>query len=618
MRQSIKILTLFLGFSIISFSQNMSFENQIRLAKSYEQTQNYDDAEKIYRDLLIQKPQAFNVYKGLLSVLLKTKKYDDAVSLINGQIAKNRQNIDLYGDLGSVYYIKGEENKAFETWNDGINIKPENPFSYRIIANYLIENRLIEKAIEILQKGNSKSADDHTIFSYDVANLYSLTMKFKEAAEEYCKIIKAKPKQINLIKNRILGYINSANAEKPTLEAVENFYENEKNVEYLKMLVDLYLRTNNFEKGLEAAKIVEEKTSKNGSYIFHFAQKISILGEHLISAKAYKVVIDEYPNSALLSQAEIGYPREIEYHLKKKFSKTEIWKKYGNPTYDKSEFYKLIEAYTHLAGKYTNDNVGIEAKYRIGIIFQEFLDNYSKADSIFMQIVQKNKFTEFEPKAEYHLAEINLHNNDLKTAENLLQKVINSRLSKTELLDNAKYLFAKTKMWEGNFTEAISQFNEVKKNTSDENTNDALQYLLVLNTFKKDSLNLFSFINADYLIEREKYKQAAKEFKKLADNKNLFILKDFAAVNYAELLLSLNNYKEAVIFLEEISNCDENNIYKDRFLYLLGASYFYGLNEADRASKTLAKIFEEFPNSIYSGKARAIISEIKTKEKENI
>ena len=336
MGRIIEILILLLGFSIISFSQNMSFENQMRLAKSYEQTQNYDDAEKIYRDLLIQNPQAYNVYKGLLSVLLKTKKYDDAITLINDQILKNRQNIDLYGDLGSVYYIKGEEKKAFESWDDGINIKPENPFSYRIIANFLIENRLIEKAIEFLQKGNSKSDDDPTIFSYDVANLYSLTMKFKEAAEEYCKIIKAKPKQINLVKNRILGYINSANAEKPTLEVVENFYENEKNVEYLKMLVDLYLRTNNFEKGLEAAKKVEEKTSKNGSYIFHFAQKISILGEHLISANAYKVVIDEFPNSALLSQAEIGYPREIEYHLKKKFSKTEYWKKYGNPTYDKS------------------------------------------------------------------------------------------------------------------------------------------------------------------------------------------------------------------------------------------------------------------------------------------
>ncbi len=618
MSRIIKILTLFLGFSIISFSQNISFENQMRLAKSYEQTQNYDDAEKIYRDLLSQRPQEYNVYKGLLNVLLKTKKYNDAISLINRQISINSQNIDLYGDLGSVYYMSGDENKAFNAWNKGININPDNPFSYRIIANYLIENRLIEKTIEILQKGNSKSVNDPTIFSYDIANLYSLTMKFKKAAEEYCKIIKAKPKQINLVKNRIMAYINSANAEKPTLEVIENFYEDEKNVKYLEMLVDLYLRTNNFQKGLDAAKKVEEETSKNGAYLFNYAKKVSLLGEHLISSDAYKTIIDEYPNSALFSQAEIGYTREIEFNLKKMFSKTENWKKYGNPNYDKSKFVNVLEAYNNLVKKYPDENVGIEAEYRIGIIYQEFLNNYRKADSIFNQIVVKNKNTEFEPRADYHLAEISLQNNDLKSAEDLLQKVIDARLSKPELLDNAKFLLAKTKMWEGKFTNAIKQFNEVTKNANDENTNDALQYLLVLNTFKKDSLNLFSFINADYLIARKNFKSAAEEFKKLADNKNLFILKDFAAVNYAELLLSLNNYKEAVIFLKEISNCDEDNIFKDRFLYLLGASYYYGLNEADKASKTLAKIFEEFPNSIYSGKARSIISKIKTKENKNI
>ncbi len=173
-------------------------------------------------------------------------------------------------------------------------------------------------------------------------------------------------------------------------------------------------------------------------------------------------------------------------------------------------------------------------------------------------------------------------------------------------------------MWQGKFSEAISKFNEVKTNSEDENTNDALQFLLLLNTFKNDSLNLLSYVNADYLIEKKKYYDASIEFKKLADNKKLILLKDFASVNYVELILSLNNYEEAVIFLEEISNCDEDNIYKDRILYLLGASYYYGLNEADKASKIFSRIFNEFPNSIYSGKSRKIISEIKDGGKGNI
>ena len=72
----------------------------------------------------------------------------------------------------------------------------------------------------------------------------------------------------------------------------------------------------------------------------------------------------------------------------------------------------------------------------------------------------------------------------------------------------------------------------------------------------------------------------------------------------------MNNYEEAVIFLEEVSNCDEDNIYTDRFLYLLGSNYYYGLKNENKALEPLTRIFENFPNSIYYNKARKIISEI--------
>jgi tetratricopeptide (TPR) repeat protein len=140
--------------------------------------------------------------------------------------------------------------------------------------------------------------------------------------------------------------------------------------------------------------------------------------------------------------------------------------------------------------------------------------------------------------------------------------------------------------------------------------NDALEYSLILNTFKSDSSNLFSFTNADYLVEKKNFNDALLKFEGLAKNKDLFLLKDFAALRYAELLLALNNYKEAGIFLEEISNCDEDNIYKDRFLYLLGSNYYYGMNNPDKAVDPLSRIFNEFPNSIYFSKAVKIISEI--------
>ncbi len=112
--------------------------------------------------------------------------------------------------------------KHAQIWNEALDLEPENPFAYRIIANYLIENRDLETAIDVLNKGNEKS-DDQTLFSYDVANLYSIVMNFEAATKEYCKILIQKPKQLNLVQSKIIDYLNANMAAEPTLKAIEEY-----------------------------------------------------------------------------------------------------------------------------------------------------------------------------------------------------------------------------------------------------------------------------------------------------------------------------------------------------------------------------------------------------------
>lgn len=607
---------LLLPYSKI-FPQINNDENQIRLAKSFEEINNYEEAEKIYKNLLSQQPQNYNYYRNLHDLFLKLKKYEECKNLIENQILLNSQNIDLYGDLGSLYYLTGNEKQAFEAWEKGISLNSQNAFSYRIISNYLIENRLIEKSIEYLEIGNSKS-EDPTIFSYDIANLYSITMKFDKAADEYCKIILSKPNQIAIIKNRILGYINSNEAEKPTFEIIEDYYDKFENPKFLELLIDLYIQTNNFENSLKNAIMYEKENTNNGSYLFNIGLRFSRLGAHEVAANTFNYILENFPQSQLIPQTEINYTREIEFNLKKILTKSDNWKKYNNQKFDVKDFQNLISSYEKLAEKYPNDNVGIEAKFRNGIIYQEFLENYSKADSIYHKIISENNGNVIIPEVKFRLAKLNLQIDSLISAEKILDEILMFKINDENLQKEVKFLLAKIKMWKGEFSEAILKFNDVKSNSEDENTNDALQYLLLLNTFKRDSLNLLSYINADYLIEKRKYLDASIEFKKLAENKNLILLKDFASINYAELLLSLNNYKEAVIFLEEISNSDEDNINKDKIFYLLGSTYYYGINEKEKALKIFSRIFNEFPNSIYAGKSRKIISEINDGGKGNI
>lgn len=598
-------------FSTTINGQNSSIENQMRLAKNYEVLGKLDEAEEIYAQLYSSQSNDYIIYNSLFQIRLKLKKYAEAKKIVEHQITLSNSKVSLYGDLGSVYFLMGDEELASETWNNALKLEPENPFAYRTIANYLIENRDLETAIEVLQEGNKVSEEDKTIFSYDIANLYSLTMKFEEATEEYCKILIKKQKQLSLIENRILGYIYANKATEPTLRTIESIYKDQESSILLELLIDLYLKTKNNDKALETAILLEKKSTNNGSNIFNFAQKSERYRSLKIAADAYNYIIKNYKNSALYSQAEIGYAKSLEAELDIKSYVQDDWKPLGFA--DKKnvdEYRKLIIAYSNLISKYPQSNVGWEAEYRTGKIYLDNLKEFSKADSIFNKILDEMKSLQYIGEAYLGLSQIAIFNNNLANAKKYLSKILQNRMIKDELREKAQFLLAKTEMWSGSFTESINLFKSVTKNIKDENVNDALQYLLILNTFKNDSTNLFSFINSDYLVEKKNFELALGEFKKLADNKSLFLLKDFAALRYAELLLALNNYTEASIFLEQISKSDEDNIFLDKFLYLSGSTYYYGLNNNDKAIEPLMRIFDEFKNSIYFSKARKIITEI--------
>ena len=602
-------LLFFLSFGL-NFAQNNPLANQIRLAKSFEAKGSFEEAEQIYAKIYDEQSKNYQFYNFYYNVLMNQKKYDKALNLVNTQLKVSPKHINVHGDLGTVFFQLGEEEKANEVWNNALSINPNNAFAYRTIADYLLDNRIIERAIEVLEKGNTV-ADDNTIFSYDIANLYSITMQYEKATREYCKILAQKPKQLNMIKNKIIGYINANQAVEATLRAVEDFYEEENQIYYLQLLAALYSRAGKDEKAFDTIIQIEKKTTNNGSSIFSFAQQESRFGNYNSAATAYNYIIRNYPESALYSESEIGYTRSLEEVLNNSSTSLNNWKPI-NIDLPKAinDYQKLTEAYSNLVNKYSDNKIGWEAEFRMAKIYSEKLNNYNKADSIFKKITGEVKSILYINESYFELAKIAIKKDELFETQRYLKKVIDGRMTKPPLLNSANYLLAKTKMWQGQFSESIGLFDKVIENPKEVNVNDALQYSLLLNTFKNDSTNLFLFFNADYLLERRKFNEAVTEFKKLAENKDLFLLKDFASLKYAQLLVALNNYEQTRIFLEKSGNCDEANIYQDRFLYLLGTNYYYGLNEQNKALKPLTKILDEFPNSIYFGKARKIIGEI--------
>ncbi|MGB5529686.1 MAG: tetratricopeptide repeat protein, partial [Ignavibacteriaceae bacterium] len=139
----------------------------------------------------------------------------------------------------------------------------------------------------------------------------------------------------------------------------------------------------------------------------------------------------------------------------------------------------------------------------------------------------------------------------------------------------------------------------------DNSANDALELSLLLNPQMIDSSNLMTFAQAEFLVERKKFEEAAVYYKKLAENKQAFILQAIAAVRYSEMMLAVDNYLEAVSVLESISLEGEKNIYADKAVYLLGKIHQFGIKNYSKAEEFYQKLLAEYPKSIYIDDARA-------------
>ncbi len=622
MYKKIKIIVILflLIFSPKIFAQQTNVFNQIRLAQTYRSIGQLNKAKTILSDLYKNNKNNIALYNELNKILIQLKDYNTSEKIIKERLNIEPKNISLYGDLGTTYFLKGKEKKAKEVWLKGISTNPESAFAYRTIANYMIQNRAIEDAIEVLKKGN-KISKNHTLFAYDLANLYSITMKFENATEEYCNILLEKPKQIGIVKNRILAYIHSNGAVKPTLEVVEDFYNDYDKPIFLELLADLYLKTNKIEKAFSTYTRLENETTKNGSKLYRFAQIAYRSGYNKISAKAFQVIIENYKSSSLISGAKIGYAKALEADINKQNNNSnDAWKplKLNIKANSKEIYQGIISAYMEIIKEYPNNKIGEEAEYRIGKIYLDYLKQPDKAKDIFTKIVTLDNNKHFTNLSKFELSKISILNNNFSAAKKYLEQILENSRSEKELKSKTKFLLAKINTWQGKFENAIKLLNEIKQNPKDKNTNDALELSLILNTFKSDSTNLKKYFYADNLVMQNKFKKALTIYREIAENKNLFILKDFAALNYAKLLIALNKYKETVIFLNKILNCDEANIYKDKFLFLLGIDFYYGLHKPNEAKKNLTKLLENYPTSLYYNKSRKIITEIKSTENKKI
>ena len=614
-----KVFTLVFFISTLLCAQQISDQNnQYMLAQNYIQESMYAKAQPILEKLYKENPANYEYFNSLNQVYTQLKDYDASIALIEDRIKISQPDINLYGMLGTTYYMKGDEKEAFKTWDDALKTLPQSEVNYRVIANFALERRAFDKAIVYLKKGQDISSNP-IYFAYDLGNLYSLTMQYTDATDEYCFILTKYPAQLSTIEGRILNYINKPGALEQALPVVEK-YANSDNVNFKFLLARLYIENKSYDKAYDIYKDIEDIQKDQGAQLLGFAQ--FLYGEKIYktSAKVYSDIISNYPNSAIVSTAKLGYAKTLEALLEESnASSLPLWKPYYEITpNNSSDIDKVISAYLEINKLYPHSEAANEALLRIGNIKLDRQLDIKGAEKYYNMIIEDSPLSKYAGEAYKGLAQAAILNGDLNTASADFSKIITNGRNTKDLRNYASYQLARISFYQGDFVKTKKNLKDILNDLESSTANDALELSLLMNTSPNDSSNLVTFAAGELLAEQRNFKDALEKYKIAAGDPNKLMLQNLAIFREGEMELAMNNLDSAKSVFQKISDEDKKNIYADKALYLLGKIYQFGLKNKAKAKETYENLLEKFPNSLYLDDARAEIIKLRDNKIDRI
>lgn len=607
-----KILPIVLFTFSLFAQQNPMDQNQFMLAQSYEQQGDFNKAVEIIETLNKKDPSNIQYFNKLNSLYLQLKKYDESAAIINSRINITPEDISLYGLLGATYYTAGDRTKAYKVWDDAIEKFKTNPMTFRIITNFAIEKRDFEKAIEYLNRGKEISKDPF-LYSYDLGELYQITMRYREAAEEYCDLIKANPSQYPQIENKILSYSNKPNALDETIEVIEKHKSD--NISFSYLLARLYIEKKNYDEAFDLYKEIDKKQNTNGADIYSFGEFVYRDGEYKTASDVFKFLLDKYSDQQFTPLAKLGYAKTQEaLFIQKYYAANPEWKSFFIPAkVEEKEIEPVIKAYQEIIKVYQHSEVAIEAMLRMGILYSHYRGDVIEAENNFKIIIKDYPTSKFASLAFIELGNIKMQQAKLDEAEKLFQSVNNLPRINSEDKSYANYQLARLYSFKNDFESARKNLTTVMNNLKDNVANDAIELSILLNTAKNDSSNLALYCSAEFLAEQKRFNEAKDLYFQLAQNPQAFVFHSIAKLRVTEMLIAADDYQNAIASLSLIVDGAEKNIYADKALYLQGQIYQFGLKDEAKAVESYESLLAKFPRSLYLDEARKNIIELKKK-----
>ncbi|CAN1547806.1 NrfG FOG, TPR repeat [Spirosomataceae bacterium] len=574
---------------------------EMDMANTYYKQGEYDKAAEIYRKLSNNKDQARLIHNEYLATMIKLKDIASAEKFLKTQIRNNSNLFSYRADLAQLYEISGRVELANQEYDKLIEeASKTDAFVYELQYFFYKANK-IDFAVRLLLTARIKSKDQFK-FDTQLAQAY-LYLDQKDKMLEEVLGFGQRSFNYSYVQSTIQDNIKS-DKEIDMLEKMlyARIQAEPNEIFNIEILIWHFTQKADYARAFIQARALDRREKLNGFKVYELASQSFNANDFKNSSKMYQYIMEEYPEGELYP-----YARRWLIQSKEELVKTTF-------PIDNQQIKDLINQYQQMVIDVGINIKTVDALRNMALLNAFYLQDHSKAIGILESaIAGAGNNQKFKDQCKLDLGDIYILK-DEPWESTLLYMQVEKSQKEDNLGEIAKLKNAKLQYYTGQFELSKEILDVLKKATTREISNDAMQLSLLIqdNTgLDTSEVAMADFSKVDLLIFQNRYDESVLKLDELFKKYKSHSLADEILWLKANTLLKINKIDQAVADLKSILENYKYDILADDALFTLARVTEENLKDKEKSMEYYRQLLKDYPGSIYGAQSRIRFRELR-------
>ncbi len=583
-----------------------TFEQQIRQAQQQEKAGRPEEALKIYRALLSQRPGDRELLSRIQGVYRELKWYPQLIVLIRERLQKDPGDFELLIELGEVYFLSGDLQQARDTWLSALTAAPRQESSFFRISDAFLQRGMLAEAEDILLQGRRALADE-TLFADRLARIHELDAEYGAATEEYLTWLRQDLRRLNYVDAQLARFPDQPEVHRAVEETIRKAIARAPEEEVFHHLLSQHLiRTGQPQEAYLEVLAMEAGSDSGGQLLIAFAARCAELGFHRTAIQACREALDRHPETPAARQAQLVIGRSLE---------------------TLEQYDQALLTYGDLLADHPGSSEAAEALYRRGEIYLlhghalagELVDRavigggwIDSAQAAYRRLIDRYGRNSRAADAAVRIGDCLVIKGDVAGARAAYDRLAYGR-GPEQVREEAAFKLAELLFLEGRIEESRGALDDlVNAYPQGFSVNDALLLSLLIDEASADGGSaLQSYAGAMFLARQRRYREALESFGSIERQFPEGPLMDHVLMQAALVRDQIGRHEEALADLQALMVRYPESRFCPQALRRIGEIYEYHIKDLPAARQAYERLLSDYPNYLFLNEVRRALRRLK-------